>query len=59
MELICVDKTTSIIKKNNINCCLNCIQLLRTKNKFQSHETVWENKDFCANLESLIKKANK
>ena len=27
--------------------CLNCFHLFRTKNKLESHEKVWENKDYC------------
>ena len=28
-------------------CCLNCLYSFRTKNKFESHKKVCENKDFC------------
>ena len=27
--------------------CLNCFHSVRTKNKLESHKTVYENKDFC------------
>ena len=27
--------------------CLNCLHFVRTKNKFESHKRVCENKDFC------------
>ena len=45
-------KTVSIIKNGDIYnngdfYCLNCLHSFRTKNKFESHKKVYENKDFC------------
>ena len=40
-----------IKKKNNGDFfCLNCLLLIRTKNKLQAHKGVCENKDFCSVL---------
>ena len=34
-------------RHNDDVCCLNWLHSFRTKNKFESHEKVWENKDLC------------
>ena len=37
-----------ITSKNNSNVyCVNCLHSFRTKNKFESHKKVCENKQFC------------
>ena len=52
MTLSCSKKLSALLRgitsKINGHCyCLNCLHSLRTKNKLESHERVYENKDFC------------
>ena len=34
-------------KHHRVSYCLNCFHFFATKNKFESHKKVCENKDFC------------
>ena len=55
MALPCSKKISALLHgitllhgKNKIESyCLNCLHSFRTENKFQSHEKVSKNKDFC------------
>ena len=47
MALSCSKRITSIIKRNNIKECLNCLHSFRTKNRLESHKMAYKNKDFC------------
>ena len=52
IALSCSKKSSAllrgIISKNNGDFyCLNCFHYLRTKNNLESHERVFESKDFC------------
>ena len=52
MALYCSKTSVIIIKMNNLKnngdfYCLNCLNLLRTNNKLESHKKVCKNKNSC------------
>ena len=58
MALPCSKKISALLRgvasKNNVDfCCLNFLHSLRIKNKFESHKTVYENKDLHRNARML------
>ena len=58
MALPCSKKISALLRgvasKNNVDfCCLNCLHSFTIKNKFESHKTVYENKDLHSNARVL------
>ena len=52
MALFCSEKLSALLrgitsKHYGDFCCLNFLHSFRTKNKSESHKTVYETKDFC------------